>query len=237
MKPHYQIPIQECGEPLVALPAGLFALETPHPYAKRGADYGGQSPYSLRAGVLAALQQAQAALQVQQPDWRLQIFDAYRPVAVQQFMVAQAFQELLQARQLEAATLSAAERAALEAEVYQFWAPPSFDRATPPPHSTGAAVDVTLVDGNGEPLAMGSPIDELSPRSHPDYFATSEDPAAAQYQANRELLAQVLWGAGFGRHPHEWWHFSLGDQLWAWQRRQSQQEPGAIARYGRWPAD
>ncbi|WP_271255300.1 M15 family metallopeptidase [Pseudanabaena sp. Chao 1811] len=22
--------------------------------------------------------------------------------------------------------------------------------------------------------------------------------------------------SGFVRHPHEWWHFSYGDQIWAW---------------------
>ena len=23
--------------------------------------------------------------------------------------------------------------------------------------------------------------------------------------------------AGFVQHPNEWWHFSHGDQMWAWQ--------------------
>ncbi len=45
------------------------------------------------------------------------------------------------------------------------------DLATPPPHSTGAAVDITLVDAAGKAVFMGSPIDELSERSHPAYFA------------------------------------------------------------------
>jgi D-alanyl-D-alanine dipeptidase len=36
--------------------------------------------------------------------------------------------------------------------------------------------------------------------------------------------------AGFAQHPNEWWHFSHGDQLWAWR----QQQP--IAHYGRWGA-
>ena len=22
---------------------------------------------------------------------------------------------------------------------------------------------------------------------------------------------------GFAQHPNEWWHFSYGDQLWAWK--------------------
>jgi D-alanyl-D-alanine dipeptidase len=39
--------------------------------------------------------------------------------------------------------------------------------------------------------------------------------------------------AGFLRHPGEWWHFSLGDQLWAWLYNQRNPESSMIARYGR----
>jgi len=237
MKPYHQIPIRECGEPLVALPLADFAVETPHPYQKLGADYGDRSPYCLRAGVLVALQQAQATLQREHPGWRIYLFDAYRPVTVQQFMVDWARRDLLRSRQLDWPALTAAERAAVEAEVYQFWAPPSLDPATPPPHSTGAALDVSLADSDGQPLEMGSPIDELSPRSHPNHFASASDPAAQRYHARRELLRAVMSSAGFCRHPNEWWHFSLGDQGWAWQCRQSGRDAGAIARYGRWPAE
>ena len=28
--------------------------------------------------------------------------------------------------------------------------------------------------------------------------------------------------AGFVRHPNEWWHFSHGDQLWAWSVKAEQ---------------
>ncbi|MEO1402022.1 MAG: D-alanyl-D-alanine dipeptidase, partial [Cyanobacteria bacterium J06635_1] len=35
--------------------------------------------------------------------------------------------------------------------------------------------------------------------------------------------------AGFGQHPNEWWHFSYGDQLWAWLLRKSHPQ---AARYG-----
>lgn len=24
--------------------------------------------------------------------------------------------------------------------------------------------------------------------------------------------------AGFAQHPNEWWHYSFGDQLWAWRK-------------------
>ena len=32
------------------------------------------------------------------------------------------------------------------------------------------------------------------------------------------LLADVMEASGFAQHPNEWWHYSFGDQLWAWRR-------------------
>ena len=37
-----------------------------------------------------------------------------------------------------------------------------------------------------------------------------------EFHRDRELLNQVMTHRGFVRHPNEWWHFSYGDQLWAW---------------------
>lgn len=232
-RPHYAIPIQDCGEPLVAIPLDQIAVVQPHPYGSLNAPYGDRSPYYLRAGVLAALIQAQHCLATQRPGWRIQVFDAYRPLAVQQFMVEYTLQEVLHRWGWQGIALSERQQAQAQAEVEQFWAPPSPHPQTPPPHSTGAAIDVTLIDGQGQPVCMGSPIDEVSPRSFPDHFASSEDPAAQQWHRDRTLLHDVMRSAGFRRHPHEWWHFSLGDQLWAWLVRQETGDNTAIARYGR----
>lgn len=231
MKPYHQIPILECCEPLVPLPLESFSVRHPHPYAVLGAPYGDKSPYFLRQGVAAALLQAQIALVTERPGWRIEIFDAYRPIAVQQFMVEHTLQFLAQQQGLQPAALTPVEHQALMDEVYQFWAPPSLDAHRPPPHSTGAAVDVTLVDASGQALDMGSPIDEVSPRSYPDYFATHDHPQAPLWHRRRTLLQATMAAAGFRRHPHEWWHFSLGDQLWAWLEGQAGRE--AVARYGR----
>jgi D-alanyl-D-alanine dipeptidase len=210
MKPYQQIPIVECGEPLTSIPLEQFAVESPHPYEKLGAPYGKASPYYLRQSVLKALLNAQADLQHQHPGWRIQIFDAYRPVAVQQFMVDYTFTEVLQAKGLSLAE-SEQQQLALWEEVYQFWAVPSPNPATPPPHSTGAAVDVTLVDATGKAVDMGSAIDEISTRSHPNYYTNQPN---QPYHTHRQILHDVMHSAGFLRHPNEWWHFSLGDQLW-----------------------
>jgi zinc D-Ala-D-Ala dipeptidase len=232
MKPYQAIPICDCGEPLVPIPAPPFALEQPHAYVQLGAPYGARSPYYLRHGVLESLLSAQTRLTELHPGWRIQIFDAYRPIAVQQFMVDYTFQDLLRQRGLVETHLTEEQRQDLFELVYEFWAVPSADPAMPPPHSTGAAVDVTLVDALGHPVDMGSPIDELSPRSYPDYFAEADAADGQTAHQHRLLLKWVMTGSGFQAHPREWWHFSQGDQFWAWLVNQANPTAAAVARYG-----
>ncbi|GBF79931.1 M15 family metallopeptidase [Aphanothece sacrum] len=227
MKPYQQIPISECGEPLVSIPLEKFAVMSPHPYEKLGANYQGKSPYYLRKRVVNALLQAQTFLQQNYPGTNILIFDAYRPVAVQQFMVDYTFASVVKQQGLTPEQLSEAEKQAIWQQVYQIWAVPSENPATPPPHSTGAAVDITLIDETGAIIDMGGQIDEMSERSQPNYYAQSIDVIKQNYHQKRELLKQIMINAGFSRHPGEWWHFSLGDQMWAWETKQ------AIAYYGR----
>jgi zinc D-Ala-D-Ala dipeptidase len=233
MKPYHQIPIIECGEPLVEIPLKLFAVESPHPYEKLGAAYGTHSPYYLRQSVIDNLIQAQNYLQLLHPDWCIQIFDAYRPVAVQKFMVDYSFTQAVEEKGLTEAELSPKQHQEIWEAVYEIWAVPSLDEKTPPPHSTGAAVDITLVDDAGQIVNMGSPIDEMSQRSHPDYYINSSHPEAQQYHTHRQLLLYVMLKAGFQRNPREWWHFSFGDQMWAWLQNQSHPANLLTARYGR----
>ncbi|MBD2346674.1 M15 family metallopeptidase [Anabaena subtropica] len=227
MRPYHQIPIWECGEPLVEIPLELFAVESPHPYEKLGAIYGEYSPYYLRQSVVSRLITAQNYLELLRPRWRIQIFDGYRPVAVQQFMVDYSFSMAMRERGLIEAELTPLQRQEIWQAVYEIWAVPSLDEKTPPPHSTGAAVDVTLIDDSGHIVNMGSPIDELSERSHPDYYIHNEQPEGQEYHTHRQLLYDVMLKAGFQRNPKEWWHFCYGDQMWAWLKSQ----PTAI--YGR----
>lgn len=220
MKPYQQITIKECGEPLLPIPLEKFAVELPHPYVELGAEYGDKSPYCLRQGVIAALLKAQFLLNKRHPEWKLKIYDAYRPVGVQQFMVDYTFNLLLKKQGIPEKKLSALQRQAIWERVYELWAAPSLDPATPPPHSTGAAIDLTLIDEKGNTLDMGGEIDEISERSHPDFYAKGRDLQQQQYHCSRQLLHRVMTNAGFQRHPGEWWHFSLGDQMWAWLHNQ-----------------
>lgn len=239
LRPWSPIPIVDNGEPLLDLPAEFLRLE-PHPYRAVGAPYGDDgSPFRLRSGVIERLQRAQAQLRRQRPGWRLAIFDAWRPLEVQTFMVEHTIAaecERLGIDSSPGAGAPGAELAAVVAEVGRFWAPPSADPTTPPPHSTGAAVDLTLADADGVVVAMGSEIDALGAVSEPDYFLQVADRLpdgdrrrqALVWHGHRQLLAEAMAAAGFARHPNEWWHFSWGDQLWAWRSGQPE------ACYGRW---
>ena len=216
MRPWSLIPIAECGEPMQELPPALLRME-PHPYMALGAAYGASgTPFQLRLGVVQRLLDAQQQLIEHDPSLRLSIFDAWRPIAVQAFMVDHSIAELCRERGVEVRSGDAFDQ--VVADVGRFWAAPSRDPMTPPPHSTGAAVDLTLSSCDGTPLAMGGEIDAIGAVSEPQHYAGREDSDARRWHQRRQLLAEVMGSAGFAQHPNEWWHYSFGDQLWAWRR-------------------
>lgn len=207
--------IVDAGDALVEIPAGEFPRHAPHPYAALGATYPGHSPYHCRAAILGRLRSAQQQLRDVRPGWSIQIFDAYRPLVVQRFMVDREFERLARQRGHAPADVPGGLAEELWREVFSIWARPTADAAMPPPHSTGAALDVTLVDERGEPFDAGSAIDAFGRVSLPNHFAGRGDDRSRRAHANRSLLCRVMAAAGFQRHPFEWWHFSYGDQLWA----------------------
>ncbi|MGK7911661.1 MAG: M15 family metallopeptidase [Synechococcus sp.] len=215
-KPYHSIPISECNESLQELPPCFLTLQ-PHPYVAVGADYAGTSPFVLRQTIVAKLNAAQQLIRQQKPGWTLLVFDAFRPITVQRYMVDYTYRQLLSDRNLQPETVTPQQRKAVMEEVLKFWALPSDDPATPPPHSTGAAIDLTLADEQGNEINMGSPIDEISERSYPYHFQGSRMPEEQQFHDHRSILFGAMESAGFIGHPNEWWHFSYGDQIWAWQ--------------------
>jgi D-alanyl-D-alanine dipeptidase len=74
------------------------------------------------------------------------------------------------------------------------------------PHSRGVAVDLTLLDGAGAELDMGTCFDAFTPLSH---HANTEIPVEAQ--RNRLLLLGLMSAAGWDFYGNEWWHYQLFD--------------------------
>ena len=160
LRPWNHIKINECNEPLVSIPESIFRL-TPHPYMSLGAPYStGVDPWVLRTSVLKRLIRAQQYLSDITPHLQLALFDAWRPISVQKFMFNYTIQETCKSKGIDINDLSVnGDINDVIEEVGRFWAKPSSNPLTPPPHSTGAAIDLTLADMNGNPLDLGSEID------------------------------------------------------------------------------
>lgn len=134
---------------------------------------------------------------------RLKFFDAFRPIELQQKWFDDIYTEVRQKNQ----TWND-EQVRAEAFVYVF--PPSWDLQTPPPHSTGAALDLTLTDKDGRELDMGTKYAEFdSPLMY-----TNAQGLNAEQRANRVSLVTSMAKSGFVNYPGEWWHFSFGDREW-----------------------
>jgi len=81
-------------------------------------------------------------------------------------------------------------------------------------HSYGMALDVTILDPQGRELDMGTGFDDMTDLSHPaleEGFLAAGRLHEAQV-ANRRLLRDAMFGAGFVGINTEWWHFDCGDR-------------------------
>jgi D-alanyl-D-alanine dipeptidase len=72
------------------------------------------------------------------------------------------------------------------------------------PHSRGVAVDLTLLDSNGDMLDMGTGFDAFTPVSHHGSREISEIA-----QQNRLLLLGLMTQSGWDFYRNEWWHYQL----------------------------
>ena len=196
------VPIEECEEPLVDLREYPVLATTEHPRAKSPAE----TRLHCRSGVAERLLVADTAL----PDGaRLLVLECYRPLE-------------LQRRYWETDLAGLGKRypdwsgERLLQENAKFVAPPW----NVPPHSTGGAVDLVLVDEDGRELDMGSALNEEGP-----LMRTDADGIPPEAKANRRTLLEAMTSAGFVNYPHEWWHFSYGDRYWAYTAGES------VARY------
>ncbi|QYF95290.1 M15 family metallopeptidase [Massilia sp. PAMC28688] len=81
-------------------------------------------------------------------------------------------------------------------------------------HSFGMALDITLLDADGNELDMGTGFDDLSERSQPvleSHFLARGELTARQI-ANRQLLREAMAQGGFAGIASEWWHYDCGNR-------------------------
>lgn len=82
-------------------------------------------------------------------------------------------------------------------------------------HNYGMAVDISILDDKGNPLPMGTAVDHLGPEAHIDKEKEliEKGVLTASERKNRELLRTVMKKAGFRALPSEWWHFNRISRL------------------------
>lgn len=90
-----------------------------------------------------------------------------------------------------------------------------------PPHSTGAAIDVYLIDGDGDALDMGiHPKDWIEDTDDSISF-TESNKISSEAKKNRQIMTNALSQVGFVNYPTEYWHWSYGDRYWAYHVKQT----------------
>jgi len=153
-----------------------------------------------REGVAERLAAAAQAL----PDgMTLVIWDAYRPIATQAALYNAYLDEL---------TMVHADWPgdALEEAAARYVTPPSRSVNAPPPHLTGGAVDLTLGDGDGTPLDLGTHFDAFTEEAG----ARALEATPGRPRDLRRILFWAMHDQGFTAYHEEWWHFDYGDQFW-----------------------
>jgi D-alanyl-D-alanine dipeptidase len=146
--------------------------------------YGELDKCYLRPEAAQKLKRAQALLQTMHPDYSLVVFDGARPHHIQKAMWD-----------------------SLDIPFKRNYLAPPWEGSV---HNYGYAVDLSIVDGTGKELDMGTPFDFFGPESQP-----KEEPRMLKSGkldstqiSNRKLLRKVMREAGFLDIQTEWWHFN-----------------------------
>lgn len=90
-----------------------------------------------------------------------------------------------------------------------------------PPHSTGGAVDLYLIDDAGQPIEMGIHPEDWMQDDDGFISLTASTLISIEAQQNRKIMSDVLSAVGFVNYPTEYWHWSYGDRYWAYHKNTS----------------
>lgn len=145
----------------------------------------------LREGYLhpkaaQALLKAQKRLKELRPELSLIIFDATRPMSIQQKMWD----------------------VVKNTPKYFYVSNPARGGGM---HNYGMAVDISICTLNGDTIPMGATVDFMGDLSHIDKedLLVKNKRMTAEAQSNRKLLREVMAAGGFMPLRTEWWHFNL----------------------------
>ncbi len=99
-------------------------------------------------------------------------------------------------------------------------------------HNCGGAIDLTLLDTNGNQYDMGT----LYPNENTNMNERKKFPMYAknisqEQKRNRAILRNAMTSAGFVYYPGEWWHYCYGDRMWAVYSRRKECVYGPVQNF------
>ncbi len=89
------------------------------------------------------------------------------------------------------------------------------DKNRIPPHATGGAIDLTVVEEDGAEVDFGTMFDHFGSEAATNYFENNDKNNVAR--DNRRWFHKIMIEEGFETDHDEWWHFDFGNQKWAVQ--------------------
>ncbi len=196
-----EVPIQESGQQLVDLESYIkdFPIVLAPQYHLQGIP-NSSDKMSLRLEAAERLAQASKLLP---RNYSLIVFDSHRPIQVQQSL----FDSFRNQVRLQYPKDDEEE---IVRKTQRFVSLPSAIPTRPSPHSTGGAIDLSIVHPNSSLLEMGTWFDDFTDASQTAYFKNRD----GIYHTNRLLLYRIMTSVGFSNYPEEWWHYDYGNQFW-----------------------
>ena len=198
--------LAEKNEPFVDVEAFSYGKIKVNMQYKAANIPGAISKAYVRKSVAEMLMKAQALL----PEgYTFEILDAWRPYEVQLHLFNTYKNDLISDNP-DLLKLSEEE---LIKKVCEFVSYPDKSKRLSFVHSSGGAIDLTILDEKGNSLDMGTEFDDFTDKAYTSWF--EEHGGDETIIRNRRLLCNVMTSVGFTNYPAEWWHYDFGDVFWA----------------------
>ena len=158
---------------------------------------------------LTVAKKLEKAIELLPNNFAFKVLDAWRPLCVQEQLYNNYYKEI-QIQHKDWYNVK------IESEIVKFVSKPNYNMEKPAVHSTGGAIDLTIVHrDSGKMIDMGTLFDDFTHRSHTDFFEKSDND---EVKSNRRLLYWTMLKAGFTNLPSEWWHYDYGDRFWSYYK-------------------
>lgn len=201
------MPIRENHEPMIDLRHQNIIVFGPSPEIPNNTDY-----TKMRKTVYEKLVKAQSLL----PEGlKFCIYEAYRSLALQKKLFNDRFALLQKDNPTWSKDRVFQETTRLVSPVTN-----SDGSHNTPPHSTGGAIDIYLIDAAGNIVDMGIKVADWMHDSDGSLSVTDSTKISSEAQKYRQIMCEVLTEVGFVNYKTEYWHWSYGDRYWAYFKQQ-----------------